>query len=110
MSKKVEQFPFYINYLDVDDYCFWLMDAYGEDAEFINLIDQHYDGDVKWDKQAYDANVLLLLLRQCLVDNGFEAEVSACDRVFAEERKNRGKKNPYIPMHKRWKMDGKTKS
>ena len=105
MSKEVKQFPFYINYMDVDSYLFWLMDEYGEDAAWIDLIDQHHDDDSKWDNQDYNADDLLLIIRQFLVDNGFEEEVDECDRAFAEERKGRGKKNPYIPMHKRWEMD-----
>lgn len=105
MTKKVEQFPFYINYADVDLYCFWLIDEFGEDAGFIELIDQHYDGDTKWDNKNYNADDLLLLLRQCLVDNGYGKEVDAGDKAFTGERKDRGKKNPYIPMHKRWEMD-----
>ena len=105
MSKKLEHFPFYINYMDIDLYCFWLMDTYGENADFVKLIDRHYDGDTKWDNQDYNADDVLLLIRQCLVDNGFEEEVAACDKAFATERADREMVNPYIPMHKRWEMD-----
>lgn len=105
MNKKVEQFPFYINYMDVDLYCFWLIDMYGKDSKWISLIDQHYDGDTKWDQKEYNADDLLLLIRQFLVDNGYEQEVDACDNAFAEKRKERGKENPYIPMYKRWEKE-----
>lgn len=108
MSKKVEQFPFYINYADVDLYCFRMMDAYGyneEDSKFIKLVDSHWDGNSKWDNKNCNADELLLLLRQCLVDSGFEKEVEEMDKTFAGERKGRGAKNPYIPMHKRWEID-----
>lgn len=111
MSKKIEHFPFYINYMDIDLYCFWLIDTYGEDAPFIKVIDENNFMDQCDNPQKYkkNADVLLLEIRQCLVDSGFEKEVAACDKAFVEERKNRGKENPYIPMHKRWEMDGKKK-
>lgn len=110
MSKKIEGFPFYINYLDVDEYCFWLLDAYGEDSEIVKIIDANDFMDKSDNPQKYriNADELLLEIRQFLIDNGFEKEIAVCDKAFAEERKNRGKKNPYIPMHKRWETDEKT--
>lgn len=105
MSKKISQFPFYINYMDVDSYCFWFLDTYGEDSEIVKVIDTKFIRELS--NPTKNADVLLLEIRQCLVDNGFEAEVAACDEAFAQERKNRGAKNPYIPMHKRWEMDEK---
>ena len=53
----------------------------------------------------YNADDILLFIRQCLVDHGFEKEVETCDKAFVEKRKGREKKNPYIPMHRRWEMD-----
>lgn len=108
MSKKIEQFPFYITYMDVDTYCFWLVDTYGEDADFIDVIDENNfmgqcDNPKKYRK---NADELLLEIRQCLVDNGFEQEVTACDNAFIEKNgKKRGKKNPYISLSERWKNE-----
>lgn len=100
---KLEHFPFYVNYADVDDYCFWLLDTYGDTAKCIALIDDHFT--YRIDNPDVNADVLLLEIRQCLVDNGFKEEVAACDQAFAAERAERGIVNPYIPMHKRWEMD-----
>ncbi len=108
MSKKLEHFPFYVNYADVDLYCFWLIDNYGEDAGFIKIIDDNEFIEQNNNPQKYkkNADTILLELRQCLVDNGFEKEVEACDKAFADEsRLKRGMKNPYVPMHKRWEKD-----
>lgn len=110
MSKKLKQFSFYINYADIDLYCFWLIDTFGEDAKFIQLIDdnnfmEQCDNPKKYKK---NADELLLEIRQCLVDNGFEKEIAACDEAFAKERANRGRENPYIAMHKRLEMDAET--
>lgn len=103
MSTKVKQFPFFINYMDIDSYCFLLVDTYGEDSDFVDVIDasgllEQCDNPQKYKK---NADELLLEIRQCLVDHGFHAEVEACDKAFASEREKRGKKNPYIPMNKR---------
>ena len=107
MSKNVAQFPFYINYMDVDLYCFWLMDYCGEDSALAQLIDGKNFMDQCDNPQKYKKNAdeLLLEIRQCLVDSGFEKEVEACDKTFMEERRERGVKSPYIPMHKRWEQD-----
>ncbi len=108
MSKKVSQFPFYINYADVDDYCFWIIDVYGytEGSRFVKLIDKQFiDKMTNPEKYRINADELLLEIRQCLMDSGFEKEVTACDKAFAEKRADRGSKNLYIPMHKRWEMD-----
>ena len=106
MSKKVSQFPFYINYADVDDYCFWLLDTYGENAKCIAFIDDNFeDKCVNPEKYKINADELLLEIRQCLMDSGFEKEGTARDKAFAEKRADRGGKNPYIPMRKRWEMD-----
>lgn len=108
MSKNVEQFPFYITYMDINTYCFWLVDTYGEDATFIDLIDENKFMEQCDNPQKYrkNADVLLLEIRQCLVDNGYAAEVNACDKVFAETTgKGRGKKSPYIPLAERWKNE-----
>ena len=108
MIKKVEQFPFYITYMDIDEYCFWLMNTYGENAAFVDVIDRNGFMDQCDNPQIYkkNADVLLLEMRQCLIDNGFEAEVNACDKAFSDEsRIKRGKVNPYIPLNKRWKND-----
>ncbi len=103
MAENVTQFPFYINFGDVDDYCFWLLEQYGENAECVNLIDERYEQELT--NPTKNADDLLLEIRQCLVDNGFAREIEACDKSFSEERKKREKKNPYIPMHKRWELD-----
>lgn len=103
---KLKHFPFYINYMDVELYVFWLMDTYGEDAEFVSLLDDN-NFDSRMTNPDVNADVLLLEIRQFLTDNGFEKEVEACDKAFLDERKNRGKTNPYVPMHKRWEMDDK---
>ena len=106
MSKKVSQFQFYITYADVDDYCFWLLDTYGENAKCIAFIDDNFEDQcVNPEKYRKNADELLLEIRQCLADSGFEEEVAACDQAFAAERTDRGIVNPYIPMHKRWEMD-----
>ncbi len=104
---KLEHFPFYINYMDVDLYCFWLIDTFGDDSAFIQLLDDNNFSDKCDNPEKYKINAdeLLLEIRQCLVDSGFEKEVTACDKAFAEKRAGRGSKNPYIPMHKRWEMD-----
>ena len=108
MSEKLKHFPFYITYADVDDYCFWVIDVYGYDegSGFVRLIDKKFiDKMTNPGKYKLNADELLLEIRQCLVDSGFEKEVTACDKAFAEKRAGRGSKNPYIPMHKRWEMD-----
>lgn len=107
MSKKVERFPFYVTYMDVNTYCFWLVDTYGENAAFIDVIDKNGFMAQCDDPQKYrkNADALLLEIRQCLVDNGFGTEVNACDKAFAEKMKSRGKKNPYVPLEERWEKD-----
>lgn len=99
--KKPEQFPFYINYMDIDLYLFWLMDNYGTDAAFVPLLDAEFGSRIH--KPDKNADELLLEIRQFLCDKGFENEVLSCDKAFSEneERKERGKVNPYIPMSKR---------
>ncbi len=101
---KIKNFPFYINYYDVDQYCFLLIDLFGENAECVKLIDDNYTHRI--DNPKCNADVLLLEIRQFLADNGFKTEVEACDKQFSnEERMKRGMKNPYIAMHERWKKD-----
>ena len=89
MSKKVEQFAFYISYMDINTYCFWLIDTYGEDAAFVDVIDKNDFMDKCDNPQKYKINAdkLLLEIRQCLVDNGFEEEVNACDKAFVKKWK-----------------------
>ena len=103
MSKSVKPFDFYVNYMDVDLYCFWLIDTYGEDAGFIKIIDDSGLIEQSDNPQIFkkNADLILLEIRQLLVDNGFEEEIAACDKAFSEERKGRGSKNPYIPPSKR---------
>ena len=108
MTKTVKQFPFYVTYWDISEYCFWLVDTYGEQAPFVEIIDNHKFMEQCGNPQKYkkDADVLLREIRQCLVDNGFDAEIAACDKAFANnERKKRGIKPTYIPLTERWKHD-----
>lgn len=107
MGKNLKHFPFYITYADVDLYCFWLIDTFGEEAKFIQLIDdnnfmEQCDNPKRYKK---NADVLLLEIRQCLVNNGFEKEVAAGDEAFCKRNESRGKTNPYVPMHKRLEQD-----
>ncbi len=105
MSKNVRHFPFYITYRDISEYCFWLVDNYGDQAAFVDVIDKHKFMEQCDNPQIYkkNADALLLELRQCLIDNGFEREVNACDKAFANERREkRGASNPYVPLTERW--------
>ncbi len=87
---KCKKFPFYTLYADVDDYCFWLLDKYGEKSKIVALIDNNFTDAI--DHPKMDADDLLLKIRQFLVDNGFKQEVENCDREFVtEERLSRGK-------------------
>ena len=104
---KVKPFPFFINYMDIDQYLFWMVDKYGENAEWISKFDQtdfqqRIDNPVKY---KINADELLLSIRQFLVDSGYEKEVKACDKEFSDKRKNRGKENPYVPISERWKNE-----
>lgn len=105
MSKKVEQFPFYILYADITDYYFWLIDEYGEEAAFIDVIDSFVDQVDNPHKYKKNADELLLELRQCLVDHGFEAEVSAGDKAFSERYKHRGKTWTRVSLEERWSKE-----
>lgn len=108
MSKKASQFPFYINPFDVDDDCFWIIDVYGfaEGNRFVKLIDKQFIDRINHpEKYKLNADELLLEIRQCLVDNGFEEEVAACDKASAMGKSDRGTVNLCIPTHKRWEMD-----
>ena len=104
---EVKPFPFYIMYFDVRRYISSLKKAYGEDSACVQAFNKTDFMDrlgcpVKY---AVDADELLLDIRKFLVESGFEKEVEAQDKVFAEERSDRGKEHAYIPMHERWKMD-----
>ena len=107
MSKKVEEFPFYITYADVSAYCSLLADKYAKNVALVDVIDSNKFVEQCDNPQKYKKNAdgLLLAIRQCLVDNGFETEVSTCDKVFADGNRNRSKVNPYVPLNER----GKTK-
>lgn len=108
MSKMIKQFPFYITYVDVAEYCFWMVDTYGEDSQLVKLIDsgkfmEQCDNPQKYKK---NADEILMGIRQCLFDNGFEPEIRACDKAFATERRmKRGNDNPYIPVGERWEKE-----
>lgn len=108
MSKMTKQFPFYITYADVTEYCFWMVDTYGEDSQLVKLIDsgkfmEQCDNPQKYMK---NADEILMGIRQCLFGNGFEPEIRACDKAFATERRmKRGNDNPYIPVGERWEKE-----
>lgn len=107
MSKKVEEFPFYITYEDVSAYCSLLADKYAKNVALVDVIDSNKFVEQCDNPQKYKKNAdeLLLAIRQCLVDNGFETEVSTCDKVFADGNRNRSKVNPYVPLNERWKNE-----
>lgn len=107
MSKKVEKFPFYITYMDIDTYCHLLADNYAGNVALVDVIDSNKFMEQCDNPQKYKKNAdeLLLEIRQCLVDNGFETEVSTCDKVFTDENRKRGKVNPYVPLNDRWKNE-----
>ncbi|MED9822906.1 MAG: hypothetical protein U0J65_12875 [Christensenellales bacterium] len=107
MSKKVEQFPFFIVYADITGYCSLLIDKYGEEAAFIDVIDRNDFMDQCNNPHKYKKNAaeLLLELRQCLVDHGFEAEVSAGDKAFSERYKHRGKTWTHLSLEERWSKE-----
>lgn len=105
MSKKVEHFPFYILYADIDTYCFWLIDEYGEGSAFIDVMDIFTDRIDNPHKYKQNAAELLLEIRQSLVDHGFEAEVSAGDKAFSERYKHRGKTWTHLSLDERWSKE-----
>lgn len=105
MSKKVEQFPFFIVYADIDTYCFWLIDEYGEGSAFIDVMDIFTDQIDNPHKYKKNADELLLEIRQSLVDHGFEAEVSAGDKAFSERYKHRGKTWTHLSLEERWSKE-----
>ncbi len=111
MSKRIEQFPFYIHYGDIDTYCFWLADTYKlrEDSALIKAIDDSGLLEQSDNPQIYrkNADTILMELRQYLINHGFEKEVIACDKAFAEERNDRGMENRYSALHRQLKTKNK---
>lgn len=103
MNKKIYPFPFFVTYADIDTYCFWLVDAYGEHSRIVDVIDKNNFTDKCDNPQKYKKNAdeILLELRQTLLDAGFEKEVNACDLAFTEKFQSRAKSMRYIPMSKR---------
>jgi len=104
---EVKQFRFYLTYFDVRRYIFGIEEKYGENSACVRAFNKtdfmaRLDNPVKY---AVDADALLLDIRSFWAKSGFEKEVEEYDKVFAEERKERGKELPHIPMHERWKMD-----
>lgn len=97
----MKHFEFQIYGTELDDYCFSLVEKYGEESKIVQLLDKNYDRLIKESSVFVDQ---LNAIREFLYDNGFEKEISEQDAVFLEEVSKRPRKKR-IPLSERWKHD-----
>ena len=95
---ELKHFDFYVCYWDVDEYCFWICDTYGEKSDVIIELDKDF---YRLTSQHKDAKDILMDIRELLVAKGFADVVEKADIAFRADKNDRGLINPYTPPSKR---------
>lgn len=96
---KVFRFPIYGT--ELNDYCFSLVDEYGENSPIIKLLDENYNNLIEGNAAFVDQ---LNAIRKFLCKNGFSEEVAKQDNIFLDEVSKRPRKKQ-TPLAERWKYD-----
>lgn len=97
----MKQFEFPIYGYECDDYCYSIVDKYGENSEIARLLDKNYDQLTSKSIKYVDQ---LNAVREFLCDNGFRKEVEEQDKIFLEKAKKLQRKQP-TPLTERWRKD-----
>lgn len=97
----MKQFEFPIYGYEFDDYCYSIVNKYGENSEIVQLLNRNYEQLIG---QSVNYVEQLNTVRKFLWNNGFRKEIEEQDKMFFEKVKNLPRKQP-TPLTERWKKD-----
>lgn len=67
---------------EVDEYCYLLLDKYGEESDVVKVLDSNYEDLMK---SSHVFTEKLNAIRHLLFDRGFKTELEYADKIFAAE-------------------------
>lgn len=97
----MNKFDFPVYGIEYAEYCFLIVDTYGENASITKLLDSNLER-LEEPFTAYCDK--LNAVREFLVQNGFASEIELQDKIFLQKVEHRPRKAA-TPMLERWKMD-----
>lgn len=82
----MKEFTFQIVGFERDEYCYGLVDRYGEESEIVKMLDENYE---KLIATSHVYVEQLNAIRKFLYESGFEEEAKRQDEIFLEQVKKR---------------------
>lgn len=97
----MKPFEFPVYGYECDEYCYSIVDKYGENSSIVQLLDKNYERLVRKSKEYVEQ---LNAIRKFLWDSGFNKEIEEQDKIFLDKVKKRPRKQA-TPLFERWKTD-----